>query len=68
MGVPGIEAGHVTLVSKGATPRIEVQLLCNRDPETPANPAIANLARVGFNHICLAVDDMRARVGEQSND
>jgi catechol 2,3-dioxygenase-like lactoylglutathione lyase family enzyme len=62
MGVPGIEAEHVTLVLRGATPRTEVQLLCYRHPATPADPAIPNLARVGFNHICFTVDDMDAEV------
>jgi catechol 2,3-dioxygenase-like lactoylglutathione lyase family enzyme len=62
MGVPGIEAEHVTLVLKGASPRTEIQLLCYRHPETPADPSIPNLARVGFNHICFAVDNMDAEV------
>jgi hypothetical protein len=39
------------------TPR---RALDYRHPEIPADPAIPNLARVGFNHICFAVDDMDA--------
>jgi len=62
MGIPGIEAEHVTLVLEGSSPRIEVQLLCFRHPETPADPAIPNLARVGYNHVCFAVDDMDTEV------
>lgn len=31
-------------------------------PQTGAAPAIPNLARVGFNQICFAVDDMDAEV------
>ena len=33
MGVPGIEADHVTLVLRGVAPRLEVQLLRYRHPE-----------------------------------
>lgn len=62
MNVPGIEAEHVTLVLKGAKPRAEVQLLCYHHPHPPADPSIPNLARLGFNHICFAVDDMDAEV------
>jgi len=62
MGVEGIEADHVTLVLAGATPRLEVQLLHYRHPEPLPEPAMDNLARVGFNHICFAVDDLEATV------
>jgi catechol 2,3-dioxygenase-like lactoylglutathione lyase family enzyme len=62
MVVRGIEAEHVTLVLKDASPRAEVQLLRYLHPETPADPSIPNLARVGFNHICFAVDDVDAEV------
>jgi catechol 2,3-dioxygenase-like lactoylglutathione lyase family enzyme len=62
MGVPGIEAEHVTLVLKGVSLPTAVQLLCYHHPETPADPSIPNLARVAFNHICSAVEDMDAEV------
>jgi catechol 2,3-dioxygenase-like lactoylglutathione lyase family enzyme len=62
MGVEGIEADHVTLVLAGATPRLEVQLLHYRHPQPLPEPAMDNLARVGFNHICFAVDDLEATV------
>ncbi|MEA5417423.1 VOC family protein [Synechococcus sp. BA-132 BA5] len=62
MGVEGIEADHVTLVLAGATPRLEVQLLHYRHPDPLPEPAMENLARVGFNHICFAVDDLEAMV------
>ncbi len=62
MGVEGIEAEHVTLVLAGATPRLEVQLLQYHHPEPLAEPAMDNLARVGFNHVCFAVDDLEAEV------
>ncbi len=62
MGVEGIEADHVTLVLVGATPRLEVQLLNYHHPDPLPEPAMDNLARVGFNHICFAVDDLEATV------
>ena len=62
IGVEGIEADHVTLVLDGATPRLEVQLLHYRHPDPLPEPAMDNLARVGFNHICFAVDDLEATV------
>ena len=48
MGVPGIEAEHVTLVSKGAQPRLEVQLLKFRQPALPDDPDLARLDKLGF--------------------
>lgn len=62
MGVEGIEADHVTLVLAGATPRLEVQLLHYHHPDPLPELAMGNLARVGFNHICFAVDDLEATV------
>ncbi|MGB5834663.1 MAG: VOC family protein [Thiohalocapsa sp.] len=62
MSVKDIEAEHVTLVLKGASPRAEIQLLNYHHPHPPADPSITNLARLGFNHICFAVDDMDAEV------
>jgi catechol 2,3-dioxygenase-like lactoylglutathione lyase family enzyme len=58
MGVGGIEAEHVTLALKDAAPRCEVQLLHYRHPTVLPNTDIARLDRVGFNHICFAVDDI----------
>jgi len=62
MSVDGIQAEHMTLHLKGATPRMEVQLLRYIHPELAADPSIHNLARLGFNHICFAVDDLEAEV------
>jgi catechol 2,3-dioxygenase-like lactoylglutathione lyase family enzyme len=53
---------HVTLALKNASPRTEVQLLKYRRPDPLPNPAIGNLTKVGFNHICFAVDDLEAVV------
>lgn len=58
MGVPSLEAEHVTLVLAGAVPRTEVQLLKYRTPAPIANPNIEIPNTVGFNHICFAVDDL----------
>jgi catechol 2,3-dioxygenase-like lactoylglutathione lyase family enzyme len=62
MGVPGIEADHVTLVLAGAGPRLEVQLLRYRRPEPREDPDAARLDRLGFNHVCFAVDDLDAEI------
>jgi catechol 2,3-dioxygenase-like lactoylglutathione lyase family enzyme len=62
MGVDGIEADHVTLVLAGVSPRMEVQLLRYHHPDPAPDPQAGNLARLGFNHVCLAVDDLEAEV------
>src|SRR5262249_55866410 len=62
MGVDGIEAEHVTLVLDRASPRTEVQLLRYRHPDALLDPEIARLNKVGFNHICFAVEDIEAEV------
>jgi catechol 2,3-dioxygenase-like lactoylglutathione lyase family enzyme len=64
MGVGGIEADHVTLALKDASPRAEVQLLRYRSPEALADPQIRNLLKLGFNHICFAVDDLEATLAK----
>jgi catechol 2,3-dioxygenase-like lactoylglutathione lyase family enzyme len=60
MKVPGIEAEHVTLKHATAAPRMEVQLLKYHHPEPTPDPQIRNLSKIGFNHVCFAVDDMDA--------
>ena len=62
MGVPGIEADHVTLVLENAAPRTEVQLLRYRHPEPLPDPNIRDLHKIGMNHICFAVEDIEAEV------
>jgi catechol 2,3-dioxygenase-like lactoylglutathione lyase family enzyme len=66
MGVPGIVAEHRTLVLAGSSPRFEMQLLTYRQPEARGDPQAADLCRLGFNHICFAVDDMEAEVARLS--
>jgi catechol 2,3-dioxygenase-like lactoylglutathione lyase family enzyme len=60
MGIPDWEADHVTLTLTGASTHQEVQLLYFHHPEVLSNPAESNLARLGYNHICFAVDDLDA--------
>lgn len=60
MGVADIEAEHVTLVLDGAVPRVEVQLLKYHHPAPLPDPAIRDLTKLGFNHVCFAVDDMES--------
>jgi catechol 2,3-dioxygenase-like lactoylglutathione lyase family enzyme len=62
MGVEGIEADHVTLVLAGASPRMEVQLLRYHHPDPATDADAGDLTRLGFNHVCLAVDDLEAEV------
>jgi catechol 2,3-dioxygenase-like lactoylglutathione lyase family enzyme len=62
MGVTGIEADHVTLVIEN--PHAEVQLLHYRHPDVIVDPNIMKLNKLGFNHICFAVDDLEAEVAK----
>ena len=62
MGVEGIEAEHVTLVSKESTPRFEIQLLRYIRPDHLAEANVETLAKPGYNHICFAVTELDAEV------
>jgi catechol 2,3-dioxygenase-like lactoylglutathione lyase family enzyme len=62
MGIPGIEAEHITLALPNATPRVEVQLLRYRHPEPIPDGDLARLEKLGFNHVCFAVEDIEAEV------
>ncbi|HTP24158.1 MAG TPA: VOC family protein [Anaeromyxobacteraceae bacterium] len=62
MGIPGIEADHITLVLEGASLRCEVQLLRYHHPDPIPDPNITRLEKLGFNHVCFAVDDLAALV------
>lgn len=64
MGLDAVEADHVTLVLRGASPRFEIQLLHYRRPVPIKDANMARLDRVGFNHICFAVDDIEATVAD----
>jgi catechol 2,3-dioxygenase-like lactoylglutathione lyase family enzyme len=62
MGIAGIEAEHVTLALADASPHLEVQLLRYLHPQPIPDPDILELNKLGFNHICLTVDDIEAEV------
>jgi catechol 2,3-dioxygenase-like lactoylglutathione lyase family enzyme len=64
MGVPGIEAEHITLVLENAVPRTEIQLLRYRHPDPLPDPHIRDLYKLGMNHVCFAVDDIEAEVAK----
>src|SRR5262245_10004381 len=64
MGVPGIEAEHVTLVLENASPRTEIQLLRYRHPQAVPDPNIGDLHKLGFNRVCFAGDDTEAEVAK----
>jgi catechol 2,3-dioxygenase-like lactoylglutathione lyase family enzyme len=64
MGVPGIEAEHVTLVLENVSPRTEIQLLRYRHPDPLLDPHIRDLHKLGMNHVCFAVDDIAAEVAK----
>lgn len=65
MGMPTMEADHITLVLEGSDPRVEVQLLHFRDlgpDEEEAGPT--SHRRLGFNHLALRVDDLSTAAAE----
>ena len=62
MGIKNMEADHITLAIEN--PHAEVQLLHYRHPDAVVDANIAQLNKVGFNHVCFAVDDLEAEVGE----
>ncbi len=62
MGIPHWEADHVTLALTCAPAHQEVQLLRFHNPQLPDDPREKDLARLGFNHVCFAVDDLDATV------
>ena len=62
MGVNGIEAEHVTLALPNSSPRQEIQLLKYHKPIPIADPNIVRLDKVGYNHLCFAVDNIEKEV------
>ena len=62
MNTEGIDASHVTMVLEGASPRMEIQLLHYHAPEPAADSLIERLDKLGYNHVCLAVDDIEKEV------
>ena len=64
MGIPGMEADHVTLAVPDAEPHQEVQLLHFRKPRELVDRNSGNLAGTGFNHVCFRVADLDATVAK----
>lgn len=62
MGIEGIEARHVTLVLADSTVRQEIQLVKYHHPDPIPDPHINDLNKLGYNHVCFAVDDIEAEV------
>ena len=62
MGIDGIEAEHVTMALPNSSPLQQVQLLKYRTPVPVQDPSIARLDKVGYNHLCFAVDDIEREV------
>ena len=60
MGIADWQADHVTLALRDAPSHQEVQLLFFHQPVLGQDRDEANLARLGFNHVCFAVDDLGA--------
>ncbi len=67
MGIPDWEADHVTLRLAGAATHQEVQLLRFHHPVLLDDSDAGQLARLGYNHVCFAVDDIEATLGTLSN-
>jgi catechol 2,3-dioxygenase-like lactoylglutathione lyase family enzyme len=57
-GIKDIEADHVTLAIEN--PHTEVQLLHYRHPDAIVDANVAQLNKLGFNHVCFAVEDLEA--------
>lgn len=64
MLIPGVDARHVTMLLKGSQPRQEIQLLQFTQPIPQDDPNIARLDKLGYNHLCLAVDDIEAQAAK----
>jgi len=64
MGIPGMDAEHVTLAIPDAEPHQEVQLLHFHKPEHLVDRTSGELAGTGFNHVCFRVEDLEATVKE----
>ena len=62
MGIDGIEAEHITLALTNSSQRVEMQLLKYRHPDPIPDPNIASLNKLGFNHVCFAVDNLKTEV------
>jgi catechol 2,3-dioxygenase-like lactoylglutathione lyase family enzyme len=62
MRVDNIEAEHVTLVLDDSSPKQEIQLLKYHKPAPLSDPNITRLDKMGYNHLCFAVDNIEQEV------
>jgi len=62
MGIEGIEAQHVTMVLASIPVRQEIQLVKYHHPDPIPDAHINELNKLGYNHVCFAVDDIEAEV------
>jgi catechol 2,3-dioxygenase-like lactoylglutathione lyase family enzyme len=63
MGVPGLEADHVTLAVPDAEPHQEVQLLRYHHPVV-IDEHVGDLSRTGLNHVCFRVANIEAAMDD----
>jgi catechol 2,3-dioxygenase-like lactoylglutathione lyase family enzyme len=62
LGIEGLEARQVTLALAGSPLRQEIQLVQYIIPDAITDPKIHKLNKVGYSHVCLAVEDIQAEV------
>ncbi len=62
MGIEGIEARHVTMALAGSPVRQEIQLVKYHHPDPIPDAHLNDLNKVGYNHVCFAVEDIEAEV------
>ncbi|AWN75605.1 VOC family protein [Legionella anisa] len=72
MNIPAVKADHVTLVlyhgDKEAKPHFEIQLLHFYHPKPQMDPNIHRLDKYGYNHLCLAVDNIEEVIERLQNN
>jgi len=62
MNIDNLKADHITLWLKNSTPRFEIQLLKFHTPAPQLDPHIHRLDKLGYNHLCFAVDDIHKQI------
>ncbi len=62
MRIPDLKADHITLVLKDCNPRFEIQVLRFHNPTPQHDPHINRLDKLGYNHLCFAVDNITEEV------
>lgn len=68
MRIPELKADHVTLVLQHSEPRFEIQVLRFYSPTPQSDPHINRLDKLGYNHLCFAVDDIESEVARLSSE